>query len=197
MKKQMDKKKFMSELKRNLKGLSKEDREEIIEDYEEHFEVGKKKKRKESEIAESLGNPKHLAKQAKLELLVSKAEEEKSVKNILRVVFATISLSFFNLVFVVGIFFGLLAVVISLFAVGFSIAISGLAVFISGILYPVLSNYTYLFGISPLAVIFSGIALMAFGTLFLIGTWYVGKGFYIITIKYVKLNVRIVRGRSK
>lgn len=196
MTKEINKKKFMDELKRNLKGLSKEDREEIIEDYEEHFEIGKKKKRKENEIAKSLGNPKQIAKQAKVELLVTKAEDEKSVKNIFRMVFATISLSFFNLVFVVGIFIALLAVIISLFVTGFAIAVSGIAVMFSGIFYPAISNYVYFMNINSLAIVFGGICLTSFGVLFLIGTWYVGKWFYILTVKYVKLNARIIK-RSK
>ena len=100
----MNKKQFMQELKKNLKGLSKEDKEEILEDYEAHFTIGKKKKRKESEIAKSLGNPKQIAKQAKLELLVSIAEKKKSFGNITRVIFATLGLSFFNLVFILRIF---------------------------------------------------------------------------------------------
>ncbi|MCA9487466.1 MAG: DUF1700 domain-containing protein [Nanoarchaeota archaeon] len=64
----MNKKEFLHELKKNLKSIKKEDREEIIRDYEEHFAVGKKQKRKESEIAESLGNPKDIAKNVKEEL---------------------------------------------------------------------------------------------------------------------------------
>ncbi len=193
----MSKKRFMNELKRNLRGLSKEDRDEIVEDYEEHFEVGKKKKRKESEIAKSLGNPKQIAKQAKVELLVSKAEEDKSAKNILRVVFATISLSFFNLVFVVGIFFALLSVIIALFATGFAVAVSGIVIIFSGVFYPTFSQFSFYFSISPLAIIFAGIAVTALGILLLIGTLYIGKGFYVITIKYVKLNIKIIKGKSR
>ena len=64
----MNKKEFINELRRNLKSIKKQDRDEIIEDYEEHFRIGKKQKRKESEIAESLGNPKEIAKEAKSEL---------------------------------------------------------------------------------------------------------------------------------
>jgi uncharacterized membrane protein len=64
----MNKKQFMQELKDNLIGLSEDDRKEIIEDYEEHFELGKKNKRKESKIAKSLGNPKEIAKEAMEEL---------------------------------------------------------------------------------------------------------------------------------
>lgn len=188
----MNKKQFMTELRKNLKGLSKEDREEIIEDYEEHFDVGKKKKRKESEIAKSLGRPKQIAKQAKAELLVSKAEKKKSMKNIWRAFFATIGLSFFNLIFMVGPFFGLLGVVIALFATGFAIAVSGLALMIFAFL-PTM-EFFYIPAFNHLAMFFAGIGLASLGALFCIGTWYIGKGFYILTIKYIKLNIRIISG---
>ena len=100
------------------------------------------------------------------------------------------------LVFVVGIFFALVGIMITLFATGFSITISGIALIVAGIIYPTISSLVYYFGISPLAVVFAGIALTSFGTLFLIGTWYIGKWLYIITIKYVKFNVKIIRGKS-
>ncbi len=191
----MDKKQFMKEFERNLKGVSREDRKEIIEDYEEHFSIGKKKGRKEAEIAKSLGNPKSLAKQAKMELLVTKAEEEKSMGNIMRVVFATIGMSFFNLVFVVGIFFGLLAVVISLFATGFAITVSGLALMVFAF-FPTV-EFFYMPAFNHIAMFFGGISIASLGLLFTIGAYYVGKGFYVLTIKYVKLNIRVIRGNKK
>jgi len=64
----MNKKEFLKELKDHLKGLSEEDIKEILEDYGEHFRVGKNKKRKESEIAKSLGDPVEIARDAKKEL---------------------------------------------------------------------------------------------------------------------------------
>jgi uncharacterized membrane protein len=193
----MDKKQFINEFEKSLKGVSKEDKKEIIIDYEEHFAIGKKKGRKEGEIASSLGNPKQLAKQARIELLITKAEEEKSPGNIFRMIFATIGMSFFNLVFVVGIFFAFLAVIIALFAVGFAIVVTGLALIAGGAFSPLFANFISLAGISPIIIILAGIGLAAFGILFTIGTYYIGKGFYILTIKYVKLNIRIIRGREK
>ena len=41
----MKEKEFINELKKNLRFLKKEDRDDIIGDYEEHFVFGKKKKR--------------------------------------------------------------------------------------------------------------------------------------------------------
>lgn len=64
----MKKKEFIQELKKNLTGLPEEDIKEILEDYREHFKIGKKKKRKETEIAKSLGDPKEIAKEARREL---------------------------------------------------------------------------------------------------------------------------------
>lgn len=64
----MNKKEFINELRKNLKSIKKEDREEIVQDYEEHFAIGKKQHRREEEIAKSLGNPKEIAKEAKEEL---------------------------------------------------------------------------------------------------------------------------------
>ena len=68
----MKKKEFMQELKEHLVGLPEEDVKEILEDYEEHFRMGKKKKRKEEEIAKSLGKPKEIAREARRELRKAK-----------------------------------------------------------------------------------------------------------------------------
>lgn len=71
-----NKKEFLEKLEKNLYGLSKEDASEILDDYREHFKVGQKKKRKESEIAESLGDPVKIARDAKGELLKSSGRGE-------------------------------------------------------------------------------------------------------------------------
>lgn len=64
----MKKKEFLEILRKNLQGLKEEDIKEIIEDYEEHFKIGKKNKRSEQEISSSLGNPKEIAIETKKEL---------------------------------------------------------------------------------------------------------------------------------
>jgi len=191
----MNKKQFINELERNIKGLSKEDREEIIRDYEEHFEIGKKKGRKEEEISISLGDPRQLAKQAKIELLVSKAEEKKSVRNIFRMILATIGMGFFNLIFVVGIFCALFGVIIAFFVAGFAIVLSGLVLIIVAFL-PTIDLF-YIPAFNSVSMFFGGITLISFGMLFTIGTYYLGKWFSSITIRYVKLNIKIVRGSKK
>ena len=189
------KKKFMEELKKNLKGLSKEDIDEILEDYESHFLVGKKRKRKESEIAKSLGDPKQIAKQAKIELLVSKAEKKKSFKNVWRAIFAAIGMSFFNLIFMLGPFIAMFAIVVSLFATGFAISMAGLVLIVAAFI-PTL-EFFYIPAFNHLSMFFAGIGFVSLGALFCIGTWYLTKGFSILTIKYIKLNGRIISGEKE
>lgn len=64
----MNKKEFLKELEERLIGISREDKKEILQDYEEHFKIGKKKKRSEENISKSLGEPKEIAKEIREEL---------------------------------------------------------------------------------------------------------------------------------
>jgi uncharacterized membrane protein len=74
----MNKKEFLEELEEYLIGISKADKDEILQDYEEHFRVGKKKKRSESSIVKSLGEPRQIARDVRQELSSSEREELKS-----------------------------------------------------------------------------------------------------------------------
>ena len=44
----MNKKEFFKELNEYLIGINKKEKKDILQDYEEHFKIGKKKKRTES-----------------------------------------------------------------------------------------------------------------------------------------------------
>lgn len=59
----MNKNEFISELDNALKGMSFEDKREIIYDYEEYFSAGKEHGKTEEEIAQALGDPKIIARQ--------------------------------------------------------------------------------------------------------------------------------------
>jgi uncharacterized membrane protein len=74
----MNKKEFFEELNEYLVGVSNKDREELLQDYEEHFKVGKKKKRSERDIIKSLGEPKQIAREIRAELYSSEKTELKS-----------------------------------------------------------------------------------------------------------------------
>src|SRR3972149_12087185 len=106
----MNKKDFINKLSSCLGGIPVEERQDVINDFEEHFKEAMAEGRTEEEIADSLGDPKALANQFKANILVSKAEKTTSAINITTAVLATLGLGFFNLVFVLGPFIGIVAV---------------------------------------------------------------------------------------
>jgi uncharacterized membrane protein len=186
----MNKKEFFEQLREELKDLPESDLNEILSDYEEHFEIGKTKKRSEKEIIEKLGDPTIIAKEFKTIVLVKKAEQNTTFGNVTRVVFASLGLGFFNLVFVFGPFVGALAVLFSLFITGISLVMSGFAsifltVFSSHMPWIVIES-------NPIAIILSSISIICAGSLLSIATYYLSKFFFKITLKYIKLNFNII-----
>jgi uncharacterized membrane protein len=183
----MNKKQFVKELKSHLKHLQDEELKDVVADYEEHIEVGVSKGRDEKEVIKALGKPKTIAKHIIAHHLVEKAKKERSTPNILRAVLATVAVGFFNLVFVLGPFIGIVAVLFSLFVTGASLVVAGVAgsfaiafdIVVAGI--PLLAAYSFL------------IASIAIGGLVLIGSYYLSKLFGILTLKYLKLNLKIIK----
>jgi len=74
----MKKQEFLEELEEYLVGIPSNEKEEIMQDYEEHFKIGKKKKRNEGEIVKSLGEPKEIAREMRMTFSSSKKSELKS-----------------------------------------------------------------------------------------------------------------------
>ena len=191
----MNEKDFLKKLSEKLKGISEEDEQDILNEYEQHFTIGLDKGRTEEELTDSLGNPIEIAKLYKANLLVKKAEETKTPANIFRAVFATISVGFFNLIFIMGPFIGILALMFGLFAAAIAITASGITGFFA-IIFEFLFYHQYIYiGINPFARIFIRIGITAFGLLFLIGVIYLTKFLYTLFIRYIKFNLKVINGR--
>jgi uncharacterized membrane protein len=188
----MNKSEFIKILSNNLRNIPMNEKKEIISDYEEHFAIGLKEGKKEEEICESLGNPKLIAKQYKVDMMLKEAEKSKSITGIIKAIIASLSLGFFNIVFILGPYMGLVAVLISLFAAAFSITVSGIFMFIAILIQPLVSSFFYI-GINPIIVLFFSIGTTALGLLFLIGDFFLAKYFYIGTIKYLQFNLKIIK----
>ncbi len=186
----MNKNEFFIILKDQLKGIQDQDKKEILYDYEEHFAIGLAKGRLEEEIAASLGNPKVIAKEIKANYMITKVEESFTVGNFFRAMIATLGLGFFNLVFILGPFIAVAATILSLLFTGIVIVCSGIFVIVIAFFPHNFQNVP-----SPLVGIFIGLALASFGLLWTIGTTYLSKWFYVITIKYFKLNLNIIVNR--
>ena len=192
----MNKKEFLDNLSKYLRGVPGEDERDIISDFEEHFEMGKKEGRTEEDLAKSLGDPKALANQLKANIMVAQAEKETTAVNITRAVFASLGLGFFNLIFVLGPFIGVVGILAGLFAAAIGTTAGGITGLLGTIFSPLFPEYFNLI-VNPAVGIFASIGLICFGILFFIGDMYLTRGFFRLFIRYIKFNARIVTGKER
>jgi uncharacterized membrane protein len=189
----MNKEQFLSQLRRSLSGIPEQEKKEILYDYEEHFRSAVENGQEEEEIARSLGNPRILGRSYRIENLLDKERGGQRASNILRAVFASLSLGFFNVIITIPLFAGLFAGLAGLWAGAVSLAIAGVAVIVGVILQPLLPAFISLAGLSVAFLIFSGLGIAALGLLAVIGMWKLSQLFFRMTAGYVQFNVRIIK----
>lgn len=200
----MNKQEYIEELSRLLRKLPKEDREDIISDYEEHFAIGLGKGRSEEEISRALGNPKNVAKQIKADHMVKIAENKPSVGGIIEAILAAMGLGLFNLIFVTVPVLIVAAIILTLFVAGFAMILAGIYWVLSPLLHLILPQIALpkLVGSNEsfwniLVILGGGIGLTAGGIILIVAMAYITKWFYELMIKYLKLNLRIIKGRKR
>jgi len=191
----MTEKQFMNALKRELRGLSAEDRKNILDDCREHFLRGAEEGKSEADVAAALGSPQDLAEEAREELGIENFRYTPA-GNVFRVSLAGLSLLLFNAIFVAGPFAGLVGGMAGLWAGAVSILVSGAAVVLAVPLEPFLriwlpiSGYA---GVMPrFALFFAGIALVALGGLAVMGMVALTRLFVKGTVSYVRMTWRII-----
>lgn len=189
----MTRQEFLDTLSKSLK-VSEEEKKDIIYDYEEHFTIGLGNGKSEEELINELGDPKTIAKQYTAAQHLQRAKDAPSTKNIFSAVLSAVSLGFFNLVFVLGPFLGLVGLIIGLFGASCGITIGGIGLMFGTLLEPIFPNFINI-GISiPYSSLFLfGIGTTALGILCFIGSYYTAKFFYNIIIKYLKWNLNIIK----
>ena len=194
---------FLSQLRLSLGNMPDADKQDIVYDYEEHFRIGLADGKSEAQIAESLGNPRVIGNSYRIDAMLTEPKEGGGVPTacVARAVFASICLTYFNIVFVLGPFFGLVGLLFGMWAAAVSIAITGVALIVSPIFSPNWSHIwhaTSQFIANPVLndafVVFAGIGVAALGVLASIGMVLVTKWFFIGVAAYVKFNARIIRG---
>ena len=187
----MNKSEFLKELSRSLNNIPEHEKNDILFDYEEHFSVGLEAGRTEEEIAKSLGDPNTLSKQINVNYMIDKAEQKSTAGNIFRAVFASVGLGFFNLIFVLGPFLGLVGVLLGIWATSIALSFSGVALFL-GTFFRSLLPYIVNIPFSFLVSLFLSIGFTSLGVLTVIGSYYLTKSFYMLTVKYLKMNLKII-----
>jgi uncharacterized membrane protein len=191
----MNKNEFIQKLKYELKEMKTEDVNDILQDYEEHFAEGSKNGQSEKEIIEELGTPKEIAKELRTYSVIEKAEKKFSLQNIFEVGGAILSLGIFNVILLFPYFFVILGLIGAGFA-AFALLIGG----IGGFAISVINSVTYIniFSIthdlsktliSSSLAIFGGIVIGALD-------YFAIKTFYKFTIKYIKMNITLIKDKE-
>ena len=188
----------MEDLRRSLRRMTEKEKDEILYDYEEHFRLGAAEGRTEEQIAAALGNPRSLGASYTIDSLLEPAAGGggPSVGSVVRAVFASISLTFFNVIFILGPFLGLVGVLIGLWATAAALAVSGVGVILSPVAALVVPRWVTLYGMGPLFYVFAGIGVAGLGMLSGIGMWKVTQLFVRGTAAYLRFNARIVTRRK-
>jgi uncharacterized membrane protein len=196
----MNKEDYLKKLTRLIKKLPKEDREDILLDYEEHFRIGVEKGRSEEEISKALGNPETVAKQIKAEYMIKKAENKPSAGSIIDAILAVTGLGLFNLIFIAVPALAVAAVILTLVVAGLGVIFVGILTMLSPLLQVIFPQYVHLpvnSGIvGTLILVVGGIGLTVMGTFFVIIMTYVANRFYKAVIKHLKSNYGAIKERT-
>src|SRR5699024_11011717 len=161
---------------------------DMLEDYQEHFEMGKAEGKTEEMIADALGSPEKIAKELLAAYHLEKAEANTTTSNVLRAVWAGIGLGFFNLVIVLGPFMALVGVGIAGWVVGVTFTLTPLLVLVEWAIFPK-SFVTF--------DLFASLALSGLGLFIITGMYYATKMVARLFVRYLKFNVSFVKGGMK
>jgi uncharacterized membrane protein len=177
---------FLETLEYLLSRVPESERQEMLYDYQEHFEIGLANGKSQEELTAELGDPYVIARDLLADYQIVRAEKDKTPRNMARAIGATIGLSFFNLIFILGPVAGLFGAYIALCAVSFGLTVLPLAILGS-----------YFFGYSYesfLVNFFVSLTSFSLGMLMSIGMIYVGKFFYSVVLRYINFNVKTIKG---
>jgi len=199
----MRREEFINQLDKLLRNMPENERKDVIYDYEEHIQIAVENDLDEEKVIQSLGTPESIAKQYKVKKYIDKAEKSGSTTSVFRAILATVGLGFFNIVFILGPFIAVLGILIAFATVAVAFVIAGAGLILGG-MFPQLINGIQLQSIAVGAqgsitagLLFGGVGTMCLGGLTGLGTIGVTKGFLNMTIKYLRLNINIIRGSNE
>ena len=176
---------FIDRLKEGLVGLPTATANDIIADYQTHFDDGIAAGRTEAEVASALGDPVRLARELKAEAGIQRWHQEKNPSAAASAVFAVLGLGAIDILI-------LLPIVFPVFGALLAMLLSGVGVFLAGGVVLVVGPFLGAPG-GVLAAILMGVGLMGLG-LFMGGLMAVLTKWLIdATIWYARLHYRVLK----
>lgn len=206
----MTKHEFLAELASALQRIPDGERQDILRDYEEYFTDAAHAGRTDAEVIATLGQPSHIAKQLIADHHLSRAQSNLTLASFLKATLAVVSLTFFNLVFILGPLIGAIGFLFGLWVASISFVITPLLYIISlafnlpsfgtesitGLLQqsdvpPTIQQSLVTFG-GFITITASGVGLLGCVVLYSISRWCIR-----MFIRYMQANVAILRGSTK
>lgn len=209
---------YLETLERLLISLPYSERRDIMYDYEEHFKEGLNEGKTEEEIINSLGAADKVAGQYVTALAIVTPQQSTTENNngpkgaaskspkprqpvkkpgnsIGEIVALTIIMLLFNSIFI-GLYIGFWAVLIAFVVTGGAFVIAGFTLLISAIIATPIAflSVPAILLQYPVLMFIGSIISICVGGLMLISLFYVIKFTSILTVKYVKWTVKLIRG---
>lgn len=181
----MTKQEFLTKLEVFLNKIPEEERYEILRDYQEFFELAEANGETEKETVELLGSPQAIAKDLSAEFYITYAKENRSISNISKAIIEYSALGLFNM-----------CLIIPLISIPFSIILSFYLVGPILIIFPILTWFKVFLnaGGDLVAGLFNIMVPISIGVLMIIGTTYLARWSYILILRYLQVNSRILKG---
>ncbi|HEY4078839.1 MAG TPA: DUF1700 domain-containing protein [Rhizomicrobium sp.] len=144
---------FMSRLRQGLKGLPREEIDDIVMDYEAHFSDAVQSGRSEIDVAASLGDPLALGGELRAESRLRRWEARRNPRTFVRAGLALVGLQAFNIFILLPVLAALLFCAFIIAYVLYVVASTGLGLVAalvsgtSGVVVPALVGLGMIFGV--------------------------------------------------
>jgi uncharacterized membrane protein len=176
---------FIDRLKEGLVGLPTTTANDIIADYQTHFDDGIAAGRTEAEVASALGDPVRLARELKAEAGIQRWHQEKNPSAAAGAVFAVLGLGAIDILIllpilmtVISVLFGFFMAAVGLFIGGGAVMVAGPIVgFPGGVLTAILAGVGMMAGAAAIG------ALTAIATILLVNA----------TVWFARLHYRLLK----
>lgn len=192
----MNKEKWVEKLKISLKGLPQKEIDDIIADYKEYFFDAINEGRTEEEITNSLGDPNKLGKQLKADSRIKTAEQNMNLKNVLKAIFAIVTLSLFNIIVMLGPITAILGMLFGVGVTGIALLAGGICAFFGTLLFGSAIMLGIGFSLSLPIALLLGVCLGSLGLIILILDFWLGKWTFTILVKYFRFNFELVKNST-
>lgn len=187
----MNRQEYILRLKAGLQGMPATEIQDILSDYEEHFDIGISKGKTEEEISKELGDPNTIAGNYKSSYNQSNYDQTISANysnDNTRKLIMIFLLGLFNIIIVLGPYLAILGMLLSIYGLGLAFILGGISLMLG-------LPFAFLHFISNPHILTSlsfGIGLGSLGILAIILAVFLTKLIYQLTVKYIKWNVDLV-----